>query len=294
MKHILAVSAAIFVAVLLVACSAQSTIAPTTAPTVSATAAPAESSTPAPTAALAPTIEPSPTLAVWVVPTQLPTPTLVVKTVKDCITIEKELPADLEMDGALILSDYMSRLSIYHLDFMSRRRSPFPNNIFGYYARGEYASLSPDRKWMAYFETAYDEKGHQKERILQVANAEGRHLDMSYWGLNWQNFIGWKDDKHLILAVEDFRGGDYIVLNPFTGEYEILTIKLRDLLTGFRWFQWHYHLEKAVPDPSLNYWVTAVETDEYVLWRLLKLEGKKTLWEGHYSYRNQPIWSPDG
>lgn len=169
MKHTLAVSAAIFVVVLLAACSAQSTITPTIAPTASSTAA-AASSTPGPTAPFAPTVAPSDT----------PAPTLVVTPrvayTKECITMEEELPDDLKLDGALILSDDRGRLSLYHLDMMSHRGSPFPNSIANFDI-GEYASLSPDGKWLAYIKTAYNEAGQQKDRILQVSDAEGRHTD---------------------------------------------------------------------------------------------------------------------
>ena len=105
------------------------------------------------------------------------------------------------------------------MDLMSRRASPFTAE--GY---ASDFSVSPDGKWLAYLDITREHNG-QKGRVLKVANAEGRHLDMAYWLINWQWIVGWRDDKTLLLFVPGYPGGDYIFLNPFTMHKEVVAVE---------------------------------------------------------------------
>ncbi len=236
------------------------------------------------------TATPSPTLPKKTLvnePSRTPTPTAMPQSAveyrKDCIEIEEKLPSDLRLSGAMLLSggrwESSRYYSLYHLDLMSQREAPLPSSV------GPF-KLSPDGKWLAYLNLADDEKGQPKGRILQVTNTEGRHLDMSSWGLNWQKLVGWQDEKHLILEAPGYPTGNFLILNPFTMQKEVIKIDVPLRLTG---------VEQVYPDLSLSYWVIQPDdSSSGYHWRLLRRDGWQPLWEDHGSSFNYPDWSPDG
>lgn len=213
MKRIPAVFFAFFIIILAAACTAQSTPAPAAiaqAPAVTITSLPSATTTATALPTAAPSETPSPTATTPALPSSTPPNAYA----QECITIEDDLPADLGADGALLLygGRYASvwNNTMFHFDLMSHRRSPLP------YSAVELAR-SPDGKWLAYLQLGYDGLGRVSDRFLRVTDAEGRHLNLSYWGLNWQTLIGWQDAEHLLLHVPGQSGSNYILLNPFTG-----------------------------------------------------------------------------
>lgn len=49
---------------------------------------------------------------------------------------------------------------------------------------------------------------------------------MSYWLLDWQYLIGWQDNQRLIIAAPGYPAGNFLILNPFTRQKEVLSIDL--------------------------------------------------------------------
>lgn len=214
MKRTPAVCFALFI-IILTACSARTAIK--SAPSAIAQA-PAATFTPLAIAAATSTATQPPAPSKTPAPSLTPamaTTTPTVGYAQVCVTMEQELPADLGASGALLLygGRYASEWNntMFHFDLMSHRRSPVPYSALS-------LSLSPDGRWLAYIQQGYDELGRVKDRLLRVTDAEGRHLNLSYWGLNWQTLLGWLDAEHVLLQVPGFSGGDYISLNPLTGE----------------------------------------------------------------------------
>lgn len=290
MKRIPAVILAFFIIMLTAACSAKTAPAAVAqAPAVTIT--PLTIATLPPTVTRTPTAAPGMTLEMSLTPSPtatpaLPSPTPTIGYAQECVTIEDQLPADIDADGALMLyggryaSDWNQ--TMFHFDLMSLRRSPLPD-------RG--GPVSPDGKWLAYLQDGLDEKGYLKDSFLRVTNAEGRHIDMSYWGLNWQELVGWVDEERLLLEVPGYPGGDYIILNPFTREKTVIDFPLPGPSAKGLFYP---------PDPrnanrQLSHWMI-FSPNAISIWQL----ADQSEWTERMTSRwrstdlDSPKWSPDG
>ncbi len=296
MKPIFLAGLALVLLVMLSACAGSTAGVPV--PTVSSTAAPMATAT----ATAVPTVTPvslqqAAGQAVCA-PPSAPTPRPTIEYRKECITIEDSVPADLHLKGALLLSDGWYNTAMYHMDLRSLRKSPFP--YYHNYTYRENSSLSPDGKWLAYFELKLDEKGHQKERYLQVVNAEGRHLDMSYWTMNWQYLVGWQDNQHLILFIPGPPWNTFVILNPFTRQKEPVHIDVPGLYDVYGEWRFLNLMKEVVPSPDLAYWVRQDKDQEINIWRLIGRNRWNTIWKGDflpswfYGFGRGPSWSPNG
>ena len=294
MKQFPSVILAFFIIMLTAACSAKTAPAAVAqAPAVTIT--PVTIATTAPTLTQTPTAVPTMTLEASLTPAPsptatpvLPSPTPTIGYAQECIEISDQLPADLDANGALMLyggryaSDW--NRTMFHFDLMSQRRSPLP-----YSSSGD--ALSPDGKWLAYLSVGLDEKGFWRDFLLRVTNAEGRHVDMSYWGLNWQELVGWVDEEHVLLKVPGYPGGDYIILNPFTREKTVIDFPLPETSAKGLF---------NPPNPryanrQLSHWMIS-SINAISIYQLADqhewTERMTSRWQG--SILSSPKWSPDG
>jgi hypothetical protein len=235
-------------------------------------------------AAAAPTLMSEPTLpSATAAPSPTLEPTVEVPYRRDCFQIEEKVPSNLILDGAILLNSQTPqggvKRSMIHLDLHSQRKSILP------YSTGPIA-LSPDGKWLAYLDLAYNQKGEQKSMVLQMTDAEGRRRNMSHWGLTRQTLIGWQGRDHLVVESPGYPGGNYLVLNPFTWEMQVYQVDVPPRRSD---------APTAYPDPTLAYWVIQPEAvGSEPFWRLLARDGWQTLWEGGGSPNMPPLWARDG
>ncbi len=205
-------------------------------PTITLTPTPIHTNTPTPKSTKSLFAQPtkSSTPKALLTPTNTPAPsdttTPIVSIQQKCVTIEDHFPDNINTSGSLLLYDWTTpKWSIFNFQLRQRLSSPFPTSItpFDYYpfavseARlAEYA-FSPDAKWMAYIEIAFDDSGlRTKARYLRLMSVDGRKQDLSYWSIDWQWIIGWIDNQRIALLIPGFANGTVVVLKPFTGQWQ--------------------------------------------------------------------------
>ena len=138
----------------------------------------------------------------------------------------------------LLLHDWQwNRDRVHDFKVGYDRISPYPTDI------GDFVP-SPDRKWVAYTAETYTKTRQRYDYsryyyyfdnyrlnslTLEVQNAEGRKLDMSYWMVDWQYILGWLDNRHLVLSISKYPAGSVVICNPFTMEWKVFTPSLPNL-----------------------------------------------------------------
>ncbi len=196
------------VIMLLTACVPQAAPTPTIVKTqVTATSQPAPTAIPT----AIPTIVP---------PTQtpLPQPTATPALTSECLTVEQQLPVDLELSGVWVMNEYSPY--IHNLAENTEYRIPLEGGGSLIAWEGSMA-ISPDRLHLAYIDHYYKTTGyvsHLDKKVLRVIRSSGHALDMSFWTEDWQDIIGWVDNENL--ALRDGKG-TIVILNPITGNWHI-------------------------------------------------------------------------
>jgi len=160
---------------------------------------------------------------------------------------------------------------------------------------------SPNREWLAYIAYQWEDNKYYRDGLVIVKNDGSL-----YKNLNDENFqlIGWLDDEHLVFRVPVLipTSDAYpipsldmtvvpplLILNPFTGERQILEPDIPDLEPPIE-IPWWNGWSGLVYDPTLRYASYLGEAG----FTLRDLENERTIASAPFDVYSRPYWSPDG
>jgi len=162
----------------------------------------------------------SPTANIVATSTSQPTPAITIE--QKCLTLEDQLPLDLQLTGVWIRQPGKPYLENQQEN--TKYRVPLDGGGILRIEKGS-GVVSPNGKWLAYLDTNYDTTGKIKRATgstLKIINSSGHSLSMDYWSTSFQKIDGWADDQHLLLELNYFSETNrhLVILNPFSGEWK--------------------------------------------------------------------------
>jgi dipeptidyl aminopeptidase/acylaminoacyl peptidase len=168
---------------------------------------PIPANTPAPTLELAtPTPSVTPTMQITQSMVTSTLPSKFYKYKKICVPINTELSSDITSSGGIILGD-ASMPSPVVVDMSTKQEMNLGKNQYEF-------SVSPDKKWVAYFEGDKSPNLVVKNFSMN-ATSEPVLLGKDWW--NWR-VLGWVNDEQIMLSHENT--GEWppqlVTINPFT------------------------------------------------------------------------------
>ncbi len=214
---------------------------------------------------------------------------------EQCLKILPDLPAGVDINGNLILSELNSyhNTYVFHLD---GAKVFLPRNID---EALNFLAVSPDRRWIAYYaENLVNESASR----LVVVNTNGEQvLSKPVSKRKWWAIDSWLDNEHLLIDKYQSLPGvslatplPVIVFNPFTGEEYELTPAFPDMVSLYPTFNWQeYGFSGAGYAPSLTLVAYARKDGKIVLWNT-KTKHKITDFQSAASFGNGPVWFSDG
>jgi len=221
-----------------------------------------------------------------------------IKLETQCLDILPALPAYLTSAGILVLEDefsinvFLKNMTTGAIEELSPSTNLHPIDIF----------TSPNRRWLAYEAYRWEDNKYYKDGLVIVKNDGSLYktLDNVTYIL-----LGWLDDENLVLRAlvyiptsdaypipsEDMTVvPPLLILNPFTGERQILEPDIPDLFPWGGKIPWWYGWSGLVYDPTLRY---AAYLGEEGL-TLRDLENERTIASALFDVYSRPYWSPDG
>ena len=149
------------------------------------------------------------------------------------------------------------------------------------------AQISPDETMLAEVESVDNTQSTKSDYILRVFDARAKVL--SRVSLNRQDLdlssVYWLNNERLLIGTEKY--STVLVVNPFTGEQQVVSNELPDLFTyyspGLIW--------RVVYSPDLDRVVYYKVGQELVVRNVVN---NQILWQGKFFQRGWPAWSPDG
>ena len=252
---------------------------------VTGTSVPAYTFSPSPFGTYTPTVSPLRT------PSILPDARVEVQ----CLDILPTLPANLKSDGILVLDvEYSTDTLLMELATGNTNKLSQAEEYFSEFY------ISPGHDWMAYI----DWKNPPSDNIWYVANLEGPVYTIVPDSYLWK-LIGWLNDEQLVVRLDvylpTYEPGSMpsldmtevptlLILNPFTGERQVLEPDIPDLVPWGGKIPYWYGWSGLVYDPTLRY---AAYLGENGL-TLRDLENAHTIASVLLDIYSRPYWSPDG
>lgn len=207
-----------------------------------------------------------------------------------------DIPSGVTLPGKLVLSVYSySQVSfgMSILDFTQNRQREI-SHVF------ENESVSPDGKWLAYFQLG------QIDNTLIVESSDGQVKARIPVGEDWLILMGsppWLDNERLWISTwPDIKKGEsapVVIINPFTGKQQKILSNYpgleRYLVGQLQSAGLHFGYSSAIYDPSLEmvvYPEFAEDGWDITLWdrqshkALVKIPEIGT-------YDHSPLWLPD-
>jgi Tol biopolymer transport system component len=141
---------------------------------------------------------------------------------------------------------------------------------------------------LAHIEGVDNPQSISTDNILWVVNAQAKVLAKVSFNRADLNSVYWLDNERLIIDTEKY--GTLLVVNPFTGEQQIVSNELPNLFTYFNpWPMW-----RVAYSPDLE-WVVYYggqrPPEGPVVRDVVK---NQNLWQVKGEQRGWPVWSPDG
>jgi hypothetical protein len=237
-----------------------------------------------PTRTVSPTPQATPTRSIFDFPA--PVSGSVVR--QQCLTLQDDLPDGQNMKGTVVLgTEKLDRLGIYGEAYLIDMQNGTTHLAFKTQFKGDFVPsiyrISPDRKWFFYFETLADGKGSQ----LHISAIDGREMPVAYWDLAWGDSAEWLDDRRLIVwPPSDWINGIYIILNPFTGEWQKQVADAHVVRnSSITYPMIHYN-------PNLKQAIYQSGDSIYILW---DIPSNQEIWiKRGANFYVPPRWSPDG
>jgi Tol biopolymer transport system component len=256
----------------LVACGPATITTPTVAPSPSSTPVPMATSTSMPTATSTP-IAGAP--------------------IERCAEILPTFPEGSIPSGTLVIHFLGEELSLINLNQQVQRTIPGHVELYS-------PSTSPNGKWLSYTIFTPTDDGYN----LVIESADGQRQIKIPVEEDWITFgpIAWLNNERLWLPVlKRSEGLQTIVLNPFTGEHQLL---LPDYPNFISYYNGPGHVplyfgnNSVVYDPSLRFVIYPLESDEHdiyaALWdretnQMVTKIPNPSIYFGPF-----PIWLPSG
>jgi len=163
---------------------------------------------------------------------------------------------------------------------------------------GKDFSVSPDRTLLAYQRTLLDAHDNMVGEELVIADKSGEELISLPWEDEWLQIVDWLDNQRVVINLfkrQENLAQMYctlLVLNPFTGEHQILIPDFAKMYEYSPFPDWD-HWGVTMYDPTLTRVVYLTENSEfsYALWDLQA--GKRLAILPAVGFFT-PQWSPDG
>lgn len=245
------------------------------------TGVPSPSSTPAPTVA---TSTSAPTATSTIMPTSTPRGALTEK----CTKILPAFPEGNIPPGTLVIRP-PGELSL--LNFRQKTQRSIPGQFYG-------AGTSPTGGWLSYVIFTTETNADVKEELI-IESADGQRYIQLPFESEWLVFdwLPWLDNEQLWFPVRVKSDANLpmVVLNPFTGERQVLLPDYPDFtpFLGSIYAQpLHFGYSNVVYDPSLRF-VVYPQGQYFALW---DRENKQTVVKipSKGLYGPLPLWMPDG
>jgi hypothetical protein len=178
----------------------------------------------------------SPTATINPIPTILPTltppttPSLFTESqlIHQCTEVLDAFPKDVVSNGVAILNNISETTPGALLMDMTTQRThqiDLPGEVLRNFV------ISADKKNVAFESEMINSKTNISQKHLIIASADGQRQMTVPWENEWYGPLGWTDDERLFFLYDDqslISSGEhntlfaYSILNPFTGEQEIL------------------------------------------------------------------------
>jgi hypothetical protein len=227
-------------------------------------------------------------------PTELPATASSTQTLdssQSCVGSGKNLPRDIE--GEFVLS---GAYSLYRPAIELHQSAPYilipitgSKIEFSPTGGGDF-SVSPDRKWLAYFTGQKVTSGQ-----LTIIGNDGKLLK-TYPGKGWWALVGWLGNSRLLIS-KFAKENPYssIILDPFSGTKEELMPNYPDIYSLYPWMpHWNeYASIETVYNSDLSMVVYPKDPGKIVLWDI-KAEKEITEITDYNSGSSAPLWLSNG
>jgi hypothetical protein len=234
--------------------------------------------TPAPIVVNTSTTTPSPSAT----PENTPTPTSM--PAMQCIPISYEQPVNDLFSGSLVLGGYQETYT-YLLDLASWQLRPLIDDQED--RRTSRESVSPDHKWLAYYEFASDSfvvNSPSEGKKIKLGEELLDNTDQIKW-----NFQGWFDNQNLLISFYDSDPFVEFLLNPFNNERTDLVSSFPDQI-----FPMTLTWADVIYNPSLTRLVYPTYLQEIILWDTQEVKVINSFHSHPILHTEAPVWSPDG
>lgn len=224
-------------------------------------------------------------------PTSEPSPSWQIK--EQCIPINNQ-PSEEDLFSGMLILNGLSKTYTY--DLAKRITVPFPSSPDAIVGQYNYDfNISPDNNWLAYIENYVDAAGQTQYRRLRLMdNNLNRHL-VSEWDVDWQWMIDWVNNQYLALLLPNRKDGVITILNPFTGQFQELSLPYKFPEKGSFSSSWYFSGRPLLYyDPNLINVVFPNKDGKVILW---DTQDQKELWTGtitDYVASSNTVWSKDG
>jgi hypothetical protein len=226
-----------------------------------------------------------------------------------CLEIAPATPSNLASNGILVLDSQVDlgngliSRDTYSLNMATGLQTKITQSIENLI---EFA-VSPDRHWMAYYQSLSDETGDKDiAKNLVIATADDQQFKVIPWDAEWGFITAWLDNQRLVInmnigeeANPVEKSSTFLVINPFTGERRILRPDYPDIYDFPPVPSWRGWGE-TVYDSTLTRVVYLQGGEDgspspihYVLWDIEKKQSRVSL-KIIGDLETVPRWSPDG
>ena len=225
-------------------------------------------------------------------PTESPTPTSTPDTRlrQQCLEIAAALPADVTVEGLVVMSGEIWLNPSYLLEVMSGRQIILPEKTDDVIRS---MHVSPDRQRLAHVQDSF----HPISSLLVITGIDGQPLLTILWEDSWRQVAGWFDNERLWISRKrgESENDALILLNPFTGKQEALPADFPDntgwIHPGPRW-RW-FNASATIYDPTLSRVLYPSGFAKLILWDV-QANTEIAVVTRTSSVNVPPKWSPDG
>jgi hypothetical protein len=184
-------------------------------------------------------------------------------------------------------------------NFVNQKANP-KENIRG-------ASVSPDGSWLTVSKVIFEEvdKFNVLQENLLLMTPAGEIVKVLPWQKEWTGDPVWLDDQHLVIVESlvspqniDKNLAKPMILNPFTGDQQLIASDFPDIFDGYRLVRWDapWYGSFVVYNKTLTRAVyLSGERGVYYVLRDIQKGKELLVWTQFEQFpQNQPRWSPDG
>jgi len=140
-----------------------------------------------------------------------------IKLEEKCMTLEEELPSDLQLSGVWVRNRGNPYLE--NLEDHTKYRIPLEGG-----GLLDDILISPDSKLLAYLDRYVGPDGRGTDKwVFRIVKPNGYLMVLQNWIFDVREILGWASNSEIVLKVYS-DGIKYIVYNPFTGEWQEIVI----------------------------------------------------------------------